>query len=162
MRKRATLEGRNLAEFFLETSADAGNEAPEAADRPLYAISVAAELVGLGVGTLRQYEARGLLCPKRTRGGTRQYSVNDLVRLRRIACLLTEGLNLAGVALVLQLQGEVDSLRRRLGEAPGPETGDASSEQAADTVPPDGQPERETNRISNQRNNKPKETKWQT
>lgn len=80
-------------------------------DRPVYAISVAADLVGLGMGTLRQYEARGLLCPVRTAGGTRLYSAQDLVRLRRIADLLQCGLNLAGVAMVLELQDEVDRLR---------------------------------------------------
>jgi MerR family transcriptional regulator/heat shock protein HspR len=79
--------------------------------RGVYGISVAAELVGLGVQTLRLYEARGLLEPTRTEGGTRRYSQDDLVRLRRIADLLAEGLNLAGVVLVLQLESDNDQLR---------------------------------------------------
>jgi DNA-binding transcriptional MerR regulator len=81
------------------------------ADRGVYAISVAAELVGLGVQTLRLYEARGLLEPERTDGGTRRYSANDLDRLRRIADLLAAGLNLAGIAMVLELETENAQLR---------------------------------------------------
>lgn len=73
-------------------------------DHGVYGISVAAELVGLGVQTLRQYEARGLLEPDRTAGGTRRYSPNDLDRLRRIAILLDAGLNLAGIGMVLDLE----------------------------------------------------------
>ena len=80
-------------------------------DRGVYAISVAAELVGLGVQTLRLYEARGLLAPSRTAGGTRRYSVNDLERLRRISDLLKAGLNLVGIAMVLELQDENQQLR---------------------------------------------------
>lgn len=79
--------------------------------RGVYGISVASELVGLGPQTLRQYEQRGLLEPARTEGGTRRYSDDDLDRLRRIAELLSEGLNLAGVAMVLDL--ERDNMRLR-------------------------------------------------
>ncbi len=70
----------------------------------LYAISVAAELVGTGQQNLRLYERKGLLTPKRTDGGTRRYSETDLAMLRRIGALLDEGLNLAGVKLVLELE----------------------------------------------------------
>lgn len=77
----------------------------------VYGISVASELVGLGPQTLRQYEDRGLLEPARTEGGTRRYSEDDLDRLRRIAALLAEGLNLAGVAMVLDLEHDNDRLR---------------------------------------------------
>jgi MerR family transcriptional regulator, heat shock protein HspR len=84
--------------------------APDAA-RGVYGISVAAELVGTGVQNLRAYEARGLLEPQRTEGGTRRYSANDLDRLRRIGDLLEAGLNLAGIAMVLDLQDENDQLR---------------------------------------------------
>ena len=77
----------------------------------MYGISVAAELVGTGVQNLRAYEARGLLEPTRTEGGTRRYSPNDLDRLRRIGELLKAGLNLAGIAMVLDLQDENDRLR---------------------------------------------------
>ena len=75
------------------------------ATRGVYGISVAAELVGMGVQNLRLYEARGLLEPDRTEGGTRRYSANDLDRLRRIGDLLEAGLNLAGIAMVLDLRG---------------------------------------------------------
>ncbi len=84
--------------------------APDAA-RGVYGISVAAELVGTGVQNLRAYEARGLLEPERTDGGTRRYSANDLDRLRRIGDLLEAGLNLAGIAMVMDLQDENDHLR---------------------------------------------------
>jgi len=72
--------------------------------RGVYGISVAAELVGLGPQTLRLYEQRGLLEPSRTEGGTRRYSQDDLDRLRRITRLLDDGLNLAGIAVVLGLE----------------------------------------------------------
>jgi MerR family transcriptional regulator, heat shock protein HspR len=77
----------------------------------VYGISVAAELVGMGVQNLRMYEARGLLEPERTEGGTRRYSANDLDRLRRIGDLLQAGLNLAGIAMVIDLQDENSQLR---------------------------------------------------
>jgi DNA-binding transcriptional MerR regulator len=80
-----------------------GTDDPDA-DRGVYGISVAADLVGMGVQTLRLYETRGLLTPARSDGGTRRYSVNDLVRLRRIGMLLDQGLNLAGIAMVLDLE----------------------------------------------------------
>ena len=79
--------------------------------RGVYGISVAAELVGMGVQTLRLYEARGLLAPERTAGGTRRYSADDLDRLRRIGELLAAGLNLAGIAMVITLQDENTQLR---------------------------------------------------
>lgn len=81
------------------------------AERGVYGISVAAELVGMGVQTLRLYEARGLLDPDRTDGGTRRYSANDLDRLRRIGDLIHAGLNLAGIAMVIDLQDENTQLR---------------------------------------------------
>jgi DNA-binding transcriptional MerR regulator len=77
----------------------------------VYGISVAAELVGTGVQNLRAYEARGLLEPERTEGGTRRYSADDLDRLRRIGVLLEAGLNLAGIAMVMDLQDENSQLR---------------------------------------------------
>ncbi len=81
------------------------------AQRGVYGISVAAELVGMGVQTLRLYEARGLLEPQRTDGGTRRYSADDLNRLRRIGDLLDAGLNLAGIGMVLDLEVENTHLR---------------------------------------------------
>jgi DNA-binding transcriptional MerR regulator len=80
-------------------------------DCGVYGISVAAELVGMGVQTLRLYEARGLLEPDRTAGGTRRYSDNDLERLRRIGFLLDAGLNIAGIAMVLELERQNAELR---------------------------------------------------
>jgi DNA-binding transcriptional MerR regulator len=92
-----------------------GGTAPDgtgpARDRGVYGISVAAELVGTGVQNLRLYEARGLLEPARTGGGTRRYSPNDLDRLRRIGDLLAAGLNLAGIAMVLDLEQQNARLR---------------------------------------------------
>jgi MerR family transcriptional regulator/heat shock protein HspR len=77
-------------------------------DRPIYMISVAAELVGMHPQTLRLYENKGLVRPKRTPGGTRLYSEADVERLRIIQRLTTElGLNLAGVELVLRLEDEL-------------------------------------------------------
>jgi DNA-binding transcriptional MerR regulator len=86
------------------------NRSPDL-DRGVYGISVAADLVDMGVQTLRLYEARGLLEPDRTEGGTRRYSANDLDRLRRIGELVDAGLNLAGVAMVLDLEAENADLR---------------------------------------------------
>ena len=80
--------------------------------RGVYGISVAADLVGMGAQNLRLYEARGLLEPKRTDGGTRRYSANDLDRLRRIGDLLEAGLNLAGIGMVLHLEAENARLRK--------------------------------------------------
>jgi DNA-binding transcriptional MerR regulator len=82
--------------------------------RGIYGISVAAELVGTGVQNLRVYERRGLVDPARTDGGTRLYSDQDIDRLRRIALLLGEGLNLAGIAMVLDLEADNARLRRRI------------------------------------------------
>ncbi len=80
--------------------------------RGVYAISVAAELTGAGVQNLRVYEKHGLVEPSRTDGGTRRYSENDLRRISRVLALLEAGLNLAGVALVLELEADNDRLRR--------------------------------------------------
>jgi MerR family transcriptional regulator, heat shock protein HspR len=83
--------------------------------QPRYMISVAAELVGMHPQTLRIYEAKGLVAPKRTPGNTRLYSQADLERLRLIQRLTTElGLNLAGVEIVMRLQDEVHGLRARM------------------------------------------------
>jgi len=78
--------------------------------RGVYGISVAAELAGMGVQTLRLYEARGLLQPARTEGGTRRYSPDDLDRIHRIGQLLDAGLNLAGISMVLDLETQNQQL----------------------------------------------------
>ena len=93
--------------------------------RPRYSISVAAELTGLHQQTLRVYEARGLVRPRRTPGGTRRYSEADLARLRKISLLTGElGLNLAGAVRVLELEdmvarldSQVADLQRQLAAA---------------------------------------------
>lgn len=77
----------------------------------VYGISVAAHLVGIAPQNLRMYEARGLLTPARSNGGTRLYSENDLERLRLIGRLLEDGLNLAGIHMVLDLQEENERLQ---------------------------------------------------
>jgi MerR family transcriptional regulator/heat shock protein HspR len=82
----------------------------------LFAISVAAERADMQIQNLRVYERRGLIEPARTAGGTRLYSEADILLLRRIAELLADGLNLAGIGRVLELEAEVARLRRRLGE----------------------------------------------
>lgn len=82
-------------------------------DRPLYMISVAAELAGVHPQTLRIYERKRLICPQRSGGNTRLYSDADIERLRLIQHLTQkEGINLAGVMKVLELQAEIDRLRR--------------------------------------------------
>src|SRR5215208_1918680 len=83
-------------------------------ERPRYMISIAAELVGMHPQTLRIYESKGLVRPKRTPGNTRLYSEEDLERLRLIQRLTTElGLNLAGVDHVLRLEEELAKTRAR-------------------------------------------------
>lgn len=79
--------------------------------RGVYAISVAADLVSMEIQNLRVYERRGLVAPARSAGGSRLYSRADIQRLHRIRDLLAEGLNLAGIARVLELEAEVERLR---------------------------------------------------
>lgn len=79
--------------------------------RAVYVISVAAELAGVHPQTLRIYERKGLLEPARTTGGNRRYSEADLQRLQRIHELTEEGMNLAGVARILELETRVTALQ---------------------------------------------------
>lgn len=79
--------------------------------RAVYVISVAAELAGVHPQTLRIYERKGLVDPGRTSGGSRRYSEADIALLRRIQELTADGLNLAGVKRVLELEAEVAELR---------------------------------------------------
>jgi MerR family transcriptional regulator/heat shock protein HspR len=85
-------------------------------ERAVFVISVAAELAGVHPQTLRIYERKGLLDPARTGGGSRRYSEVDIDRLRRIQELTNDGLNLAGVKRVLELEEQVAELRQRLVE----------------------------------------------
>ncbi|HYN30464.1 MAG TPA: helix-turn-helix transcriptional regulator [Dermatophilaceae bacterium] len=85
-------------------------------DTPLFVISVAAELAGMHAQTLRQYDRLGLVTPSRTRGGGRRYSPRDVAVLRDIQRLSQEeGVSLAGVARILQLEAEVSALREQVG-----------------------------------------------
>ena len=77
----------------------------------VYGISVAAELSGIAVQSLRLYERRGLLTPVRSEGGTRRYSADDLARLERITTLLNAGVNLAGISRILNLEDDNATLR---------------------------------------------------
>ncbi len=87
------------------------------ADRAVYIISVAAELAGVHPQTLRIYERKGLLRPRRTPGNTRRYSDRDIERLREIQELTQRrGVNLAGVKMIMELQAELEELRRRTAE----------------------------------------------
>jgi DNA-binding transcriptional MerR regulator len=79
----------------------------------VYGITVAAELAGMSVQALRLYERKGLLEPARTEGGTRRYSDTDIARLSRISVLITDGINLTGIARVLGLEADNDGLRTR-------------------------------------------------
>ncbi|MEY9951871.1 MerR family transcriptional regulator [Leifsonia sp. EB34] len=81
---------------------------------PLYSIAVAAQLAELPAATLRLYEEKGLVTPARTEGGTRRYSDDDIAAIRQVAVLQGDGINLAGVGRVLELQAENAELRRRL------------------------------------------------
>ena len=81
-----------------------------APDHGVYGISVAAELSGIPVQSLRLYERCGLLTPARSEGGTRRYSADDLARLRRISALVDAGINLAGIARILELEDDNTTL----------------------------------------------------
>lgn len=93
-------------------------------NRPLYMISVAAELTGMHPQTLRIYESKGLVTPQRTSGNTRMYSQADVERLELITRLTDEGINLAGVVRILDMkermakqEQEMEELRRELADA---------------------------------------------
>jgi MerR family transcriptional regulator, heat shock protein HspR len=87
---------------------------PHDSDRPLFMISVAAELSGMHPQTLRLYERRGLVRPQRTAKNTRRYSQHDVERLQRIQELTELGLNLAGVERVLAMEEQLDTMARQM------------------------------------------------
>lgn len=100
--------------------ADANENAPGApADRALYIISVAAELAGVHPQTLRIYERKGLIEPSRTQGRSRRYSDRDISQLRRIQELTNDGVGLAGVRRVLQLEAELARAQTEIAELRG-------------------------------------------
>lgn len=90
---------------------------PRDPGRAVFVISVAADLAGVHPQTLRIYERKGLVDPARTEGGSRRYSEDDIEQLRRIQELTNDGLNLAGVKKVLELEAEVDRLQSELSDA---------------------------------------------
>jgi MerR family transcriptional regulator/heat shock protein HspR len=97
--------------------ANDGKRRANGEERAVYIISVAAELAGVHPQTLRIYERKGLLSPKRTTGNTRRYSERDLARLQTIQDLTQRrGVNLAGVKLIMEMQAELEELRRRAAE----------------------------------------------
>lgn len=121
--KQHYLEPRTSGGWSWSRRADAADEPEERfeptndTDDPVYVISVAAELSGLHPQTLRAYEREGLLTPARTQGGTRRYSQRDVERLQFIRTLTQdEGLNLAGVRVVLDLGEKLEASRRRIGD----------------------------------------------
>lgn len=83
-------------------------------DAPVYVISVAAALAGLHPQTLRQYDRLGLVSPSRTFGKNRLYSLRDIMRLRQVTQLSAEGVNLAGILRILDLERENERLRSQL------------------------------------------------
>lgn len=86
-------------------------------DAPVFVISVAAQLAGLHAQTLRQYDRLGLVTPGRTVGGGRRYSVRDVALLREVQRLSQdEGVNLAGIKRIIDLESHVDALRARVAE----------------------------------------------
>ena len=86
-------------------------------DTPFFVISVAAQLSGLHAQTLRSYDRMGLVSPGRTSGGGRRYSMRDIVLLREVQRLSQEeGVNLAGIKRIIELENQVDALRSRITE----------------------------------------------
>ncbi len=91
------------------------SDVPE--DAPVFVISIAAELAGMHAQTLRQYDRLGLVTPGRTGGGGRRYSARDVALLREVQRLSQdEGVNLAGIKRIIELESHVDALRLRVSE----------------------------------------------
>ncbi len=97
------------------------NKSPDSASSfdeevPVYVISIASQLAGMHPQTLRQYDRLGLVSPGRSGGRNRLYSMQDVARLREVARLTAEGINLAGIARILTLEAELDQLRSHAAE----------------------------------------------
>lgn len=86
-------------------------------ERPIYVISIAAELAGVHPQTLRVYERKGIISPQRTSGNSRRYSERDIEILRRVQELTNEGVNLAGVMRIMELEDRLRDLEARHDEA---------------------------------------------
>lgn len=92
------------------------NHAAHDDEAPVFVISVAAELAGMHAQTLRQYDRLGLVSPQRTRGGGRRYSGRDVALLREVQRLSQEGVSLAGIQRILQLENHVEALQAKVEE----------------------------------------------
>ncbi len=119
---------------------DHHRDARPAPDRGVYGISVAAELCGVPVQSLRLWERHGLLTPARSQGGTRRYSADDLTRLHRITALAAAGINIAGISRILDLEDDNAILRTANINPPTPTTqrlnpGQAEHQSSTTTVP---------------------------
>lgn len=96
---------------------DASRSHIPADEHAVYAISVAAELSGAAIQSIRLWEHHGLLTPARTAGGTRRYSANDVARIGRITALVVAGVNIAGIGRILDLEDDNSALRARSARA---------------------------------------------
>lgn len=111
----ATSRARSSAGSSRRARSSAPADLPD--DNPVYVISVAAELAGMHAQTLRQYDRLGLVTPRRTRGGGRRYSARDIARLREVQRLSQdEGISLAGIEQILDLEVKVEALQSRVAE----------------------------------------------
>ena len=100
-------------------AAGMGGFAPDD-EAPVFVISVAAQLAGMHAQTLRQYDRLGIVSPSRTRGGGRRYSARDIAVLREVQRLSQEeGVSLAGIQRILELENQVEALQARVGELTG-------------------------------------------
>lgn len=110
---------RRLGEIVDDHDGRVGDERLHGLDapaKPVYVISVAAELAGMHAQTLRQYDRLGLVTPERTGGGGRRYSMRDIAQLRRVQELSSEGVSLAGIQRIMELEHQVTALRARIEE----------------------------------------------
>lgn len=99
-------------EFLKDTDGQQIPSNTPSAGRGVYGISMAAELSGAPIQTLRLWERHGLLVPDRSDGGTRRYSADDLDRIARITALVAEGINIAGIGRILELEDDNAALHR--------------------------------------------------
>jgi MerR family transcriptional regulator/heat shock protein HspR len=109
----------DLANTGARTSTPAPANRLPASDRGVYGITVAAELSGAPLQSLRLWERHGLLSPARTDGGTRRYSADDLVRIERILTLVATGVNIVGIGRILELEDDNAALRAAAGRVRG-------------------------------------------
>ena len=131
-------QGRHVGQGGQGAAQSSGTYEGSYEERAVYVISVAADLAGVHPQTLRIYERKGLLSPQRTAGNTRRYSERDVERLRQIQRLTQdEGVNLAGVRIIMEMQrrldeaqAQLDRARRRMAEVQG-----QAERQQADRAP---------------------------